>query len=363
MKTHKRLCRVTLHFFANSALFLASTAIVAAQSPNGCDATLEAKLHFKELRTQFVNDRSSVDESEFRRAARNYIRLAEQCYELTVGESAVGQRIDEGGLWMGPSSASTTAPPVSEDFELFGTKWGAGSPFTGGTDVSGPRLPGGTVTYSFMVDGVDLSGEAMGPPITNVAITSLGSFAPCFLDEIEIAFSAWSVVADILFVPVFDGGGAFNVEPTGNIRIGAHIIDGPSAELAHGFFPPPNGLTAAGDVHFDIAESWTCAPAAGSIGFGIVALHELGHAIGLSHEETEIAMMNPFYNAALTFGPLADDLIGAGEIYGEAGAALTSFLGPWASGRPRRVGSSISKPTRRKSDSQGLRPALFGGST
>ena len=38
--------------------------------------------------------------------------------------------------------------------------------------------------------------------------------------------------------------------------------------------------------------------------------------------------MNPSYNAALTFGPLADDLIGAGEIYGEAGAAATSFFGP-----------------------------------
>lgn len=38
--------------------------------------------------------------------------------------------------------------------------------------------------------------------------------------------------------------------------------------------------------------------------------------------------MNPFYNAALTFGPLTDDLIGIGEIHGEAGAAGTSFFGP-----------------------------------
>ena len=330
MKTQSRLCRVTLLFFSHSILLLTSTAIVAAQTPNpidGCDATLKAKLHFKELRTQFLEDRSSVDKSEFRRAARSYIRLAEQCYELTVGESAVGQRIDEGGLWMGPSGATTTVPPVSDEFVLFGTKWGAGSPFAGGTDVPGPRLPGGTVTYSFMASGVDLAADsdAVGD---NVAITSLGSFAPCFLDEIELAFGAWSAVADILFVPVTDGGGPFNVDPVADIRIGAHVFTGPPSTLAHGFFPPPNGTTAAGDIHFDSAEPWTCAPAAGSIGFGIIALHELGHAIGLGHELTEIAVMNEFYNAALTFGPLADDLIGAGEIYGEAGAALTSFFGP-----------------------------------
>ncbi len=104
MKTHRRLCRVTLLFFSHSILLLTSTAIVAAQKP-GCDATVKAKLYFKELRTQFIKDRSSVDKSEFRRAARNYIRLAEQCYESTVGESAIGQRIDEGGMWMGPSGA------------------------------------------------------------------------------------------------------------------------------------------------------------------------------------------------------------------------------------------------------------------
>ena len=233
MKTHSRLCRVTLLFFSHSILLLTWTATVAAQKP-GCDATVKAKLHFKELRTRFIKDRSSVDKSEFRRAARNYIRLAEQCYELTVGESAIGQRIDEGGMWMGPSSATTTAPPVSEDFELFGTKWGAGSPFAGGTDVTGPRLPGGTVTYSFMADGVDLAADtrAVGD---NVAITSLGTFAPCFLDEIELAFGAWSAVADILFVPVTDGGGPFNVDPIADIRIGAHVFDGPSGTFGSWF--------------------------------------------------------------------------------------------------------------------------------
>ena len=161
----------------------------------------------------------------------------------------------------------------------------------------------------------------------NTAITSLATFSPCFLDEIELAFGAWSAVADITFVPVTDSGVAYNAVGAGDIRIGAHPFDGPSNTLAHGFFPPPNGVGAAGDVYFDSAEAWTCAPGAGTIGLGIVALHEFGHAIGLSHEPTQIAVMNPSYNDALIFGPLADDLIGAGGIYGEDGAAGTSFFG------------------------------------
>jgi hypothetical protein len=116
---------------------------------------------------------------------------------------------------------------------LWGTKWGAGSPFTDGTDLPGPQITGGTVTYSFMADAVDLSAE--GGPLSNVALTSLATYSPCFLDEIELALGAWSAVADILFFPVTDGGEPFNDPPGAHIRIGAHTFDGASGTLAHAF--------------------------------------------------------------------------------------------------------------------------------
>jgi len=311
---------------ATSIFLLAAPALVSAQTTGaGCDeeALEDAKQYFNELRLQYIKDPSAVDELEFRFAASEYVDLSEQCYSSRYGAPPGDQIIDEGGIMMGEHGIN----PIfdSAEYDLWGTKWGAGTSFTGGIEVPGPQISGGTVTYSFMSDGVVLDAE--GGVLSNVAITSLGGFAPCFLEEIELALGAWSAVSDIRFIPVTDGGEPFNDPPGAHIRIGAHVFDGVSGTLAHAFFPPPNGVGAAGDTHFDSEEVWACAIGAGNIGIGLVALHEFGHAIGLLHEVTDLAVMNPIYNPALTFGPLADDIIGAGEIYGAAGAATTAFFG------------------------------------
>ena len=219
--------------------------------------------------------------------------------------NATTQLIDDGGRWFSPDG--------SQPYVTWGTKWGAGSPFPGGADVPGPQLPGGTVTYSFMVNGIGMSAEPSDP---TVAITSLPTYAPCFLTDIGNAFAAWSAVANIQFVQVADNGVAFNASgAAGDIRIAAHTFDGPSATVGHGFFPPLNGTSASGDVHFDRQENWSCTPGSGLIDIGIIAAHEIGHAIGLAHEFISTALMNPFYNPAVLM-PLADDIIGSTSIYG-----------------------------------------------
>lgn len=187
--------------------------------------------------------------------------------------------------------------------------------------VIGPTTPGkwgsptfgtgATVTWSLMASGVDLSVESAG------ISTALGAFMPVgFKAEIEAALGAWSAVADITFVEVADLGEPFNIPGgSGDIRFGGHLFDGAGGTLAHGFFPPANGLTAAGDIHFDTAELWKIG--FGGPGFDIfqVAAHEIGHAIGLEHETIETALMNPFYTEAFS-GLLADDIAGAVTIYG-----------------------------------------------
>ena len=232
---------------------------------------------------------------------------------LTLADPGI--TIDGGGLWL-------TAPPRPEgpfafaEFVTFGTKWGADSPYAGGG--SGPGTPGGTVTYSFMPDGVTDPDELEFGPDTITAVSSLPGFQACFLDEIRDAFDAWSAVADIQFAEVSDDGTAFDeTGAIGDIRIGAHPFDGASNALAHAFYPPPNGTTAAGDLHFDEAENWTCDDS--GIDIGLVALHEIGHSIGLEHEiPPPDAIMNPVLNQSLTVLQ-ADDIAGAQAIYGPAG--------------------------------------------
>jgi hypothetical protein len=161
---------------------------------------------------------------------------------------------------------------------------------------------------------------------SNTSITNLPNYQSCFIAEIVNAFAAWSAVSNIKFTQVSDNSLAFNhPSAKGDIRIGSHYIDGNSGALAHAFLPPPNGYSAAGDLHFDSSENWTCNTS--GIDIGIVALHEIGHSIGLDHadnlNEGESAVMEPYYSPALT-NLLIDDKNGAVRIYGKVPAVTNT---------------------------------------
>ncbi len=320
-----------------AVILLSPLAAKPGTSKGTCDnqGLTTAKEEFLRQRDLHRENPSPETDQALRAASIEYVKLAEECYQAISGNVAPSsQIIDEGGVWFNSLNGGVHAAVNSTDspyqkHNLTGTKWGTGTSFLTcceNLNAQGPRLPGGTVTYSLMANGVDLSQDC-GMGCTNTAITSLPTFENCFLEELSNAFGAWSAVADIDFLPVTDGGLAFNVGAIGDIRIGAHTFDGASNVLAHGFFPPPNGTTAAGDLHLDTAEDWHCDPNLGGIDIGIVFLHEIGHTLGLNHEPTDTAVMEAFYNPALTFGPLADDIIGIGEIYGGSPVGKSFFYG------------------------------------
>lgn len=185
---------------------------------------------------------------------------------------------------------------------ISGDKWG--DPTLG--------TAGGEVTWSLMDDGISCLGPFEPTPCT---ISSLSSFMPTgFATELEKAFSLWSSVANISFKLIADGGEHFGAPPGADIRIGGHAIDGASGNLAHAYFP--DNSNAGGDIHFDIAEDWSIDNTSFFDVF-TVAVHEIGHAIGLGHSLITSASMHPQYKGAIS-NLHADDITTVQAIYGPA---------------------------------------------
>ncbi|WP_298232496.1 matrixin family metalloprotease [uncultured Azohydromonas sp.] len=204
--------------------------------------------------------------------------------------------------------AAMAVPTVASAYDLAPTypgKWG--SPTLG---------TGATITWSLMPSDVNCY-VAGGESSTDCTTVALGSFMPQgYLGEIQRAFDAWSAVADLTFQYVPDDGARANY-PTasGDIRIGGHYMNGTGGVLAHGFFPPNNGNSIAGDIHFDTGDSWTIGFAGPGYDIFQVFTHELGHALGLGHSDQIGALMYPYYSESFS-GPQADDIAGMQYLYG-----------------------------------------------
>ncbi|WP_156434728.1 matrixin family metalloprotease [Bradyrhizobium lablabi] len=172
---------------------------------------------------------------------------------------------------------------MAVDFSLEGAKWG--SPELG--------TAGGTVTWA--VDD---------------------SISQTELQTINAAFAEWSEVANIQFQQV-----ASTAES--DIDFANSALDGAGNVLGVTGFSYSGGQLQSADIKFDSGDNLSGSD------FSLVAIHEIGHAIGLGHFNDDPAVMNSTANFDLT-GLAQSDIDGVLALYGanptdmsDAGTGIT----------------------------------------
>lgn len=121
-------------------------------------------------------------------------------------------------------------------------------------------------------------------------------------NAIRAAFQIWEDYSTLNFTEVKSNADIVIHWARGDHGDGAvNAFDGVYGVLAHAFFPPPNGGSIAGDIHFDDGETWSTAVQVFTnqpMDLVTVAAHEIGHSLGLGHSNEECALMNPFYSGS-----------------------------------------------------------------
>ena len=145
-------------------------------------------------------------------------------------------------------------------------------------------------------------------------------------EAIQRAFATWQQQIPLDFAEV----GAVNnpTLPIGWFR-GDHgdgaAFDGIGNVIAHAFYPPSCGGAHAGKCHFDEDEAWALNHGGMDRDLETVALHEIGHLLGLAHSSVPGSVMFPTYSGErrrLT----ADDINGIQALYGRPGPALRATV-------------------------------------
>ncbi|CAL8364264.1 unnamed protein product [Lota lota] len=197
------------------------------------------------------------------------------------------------------------------------------------------RFFGLNITGSVDADTIQLMKKARcGVPDTNIAHFSTFETSPKWQTErltyrienytpdmsqgevdnsIEKALDVWAKVTPLTFQRLDSGIADIMISFGSRSHGDFYPFDGPDGTLAHAF-APSTGI--GGDAHFDEDEKFTYR--SNSYVLFMVAAHEFGHSLGLSHSDDPGALMYPVYsyNNPDTFQLPRDDINGIQSLYG-----------------------------------------------
>lgn len=159
----------------------------------------------------------------------------------------------------------------------------------------------GQLTWTMSLDGMRYN-QALFPELTTAD----------FENAIRAAFDAWENVANIDFVEIPNPNGTLGDEDV-DFDLEFLPISGSTIGLAYNTTRAGandgDGLDRIVDVSidFDSTEDWR--PYAGYAGLSLyaVAVHEIGHGLGLDHVDDTSEILNPF---------ISTDMLGDGDIEG-----------------------------------------------
>ena len=161
---------------------------------------------------------------------------------------------------------------------------------------------GETMAIDFSLEGAKWGSPELGTAGGTVTWAVDNNISQAELQSINAAFAEWSEVANIQFQQV-----ASTVDS--DIDFANSALDGAGNVLGVTGYSFSGGQLQSADIQFDTGDNLSGSD------FSLVAVHEIGHAIGLGHFNDDDAVMNSTANFDLT-GLEQSDIDGIVALYG-----------------------------------------------